>query len=92
MKLDELADKYGNGTLKLTTRQTFQMHGILKWNMKKRFQEINNVLLDTIAACGDVNRNVMCNANPYQSEIMRKYMIGQKKLSEHLITKNNCLS
>src|SRR3954453_22655442 len=58
--LDELADKYGNGTLKLTTRETFQMHGILKWNMKKTIKEIHNSLLDTIAACGDVNRNVLC--------------------------------
>lgn len=67
--LDELAQKNANGTLKLTTRMTFQMHGILKWNMKKTIQEIHAALLDTIAACGDVNRNVMCNPNPYQSEI-----------------------
>ena len=83
--LDELADKYGNGTLKLTTRETFQMHGILKWNMKKTMQEINEVLLDTIAACGDVNRNVMCVANPYQSEIHSEVYEWSKKLSEYLL-------
>jgi sulfite reductase (NADPH) hemoprotein beta-component len=67
--LDGLAQKYGNGTLKLSTRQAFQMHGVLKWNMKRTLQEINEALMDTIAACGDVNRNVMCNPNPYQSKI-----------------------
>lgn len=67
--MDDLSQKYGNGTLKLTTRETFQMHGILKWNMKKTIQTIHSALLDTIAACGDVNRNVMCASNPYQSEI-----------------------
>lgn len=83
--LDELADKYGNGTLKQTTRETFQMHGILKWNMKKTMQELNEVLLDTIAACGDVNRNVMCVANPYQSEIHSEVYEWSKKLSEYLL-------
>lgn len=83
--LDELADKYGNGTLKLTTRETFQMHGILKWNMKKTMQEINNTLLDTIAACGDVNRNVMCVVNPYQSEIHSEVYEMSKQLSDYLL-------
>ena len=45
LKLDELADKYGNGSLKLTTRQTFQIHGILKWNMKKYFKKLNSICL-----------------------------------------------
>ncbi|GED14167.1 assimilatory sulfite reductase (NADPH) hemoprotein subunit [Aneurinibacillus migulanus] len=83
--MDELAQKYGNGTLKLTTRQTFQMHGILKWNMKKTIQEIHTSLLDTIAACGDVNRNVMCNPNPYQSEIHLEVYERAKKLSNDLL-------
>ncbi|MFJ8246428.1 assimilatory sulfite reductase (NADPH) hemoprotein subunit [Peribacillus asahii] len=83
--MDELADKYGNGTLKLTTRETFQMHGILKWNMKKTIQEINAALLDTIAACGDVNRNVMCASNPYQSEIHAEVYEWSKKLSDDLL-------
>lgn len=83
--MDELADKYGNGTLKLTTRETFQMHGILKWNMKKTIQEIHSSLLDTIAACGDVNRNVMCASNPYQSEIHAEVYEWSKKLSDDLL-------
>ncbi|WP_028399947.1 assimilatory sulfite reductase (NADPH) hemoprotein subunit [Ectobacillus panaciterrae] len=83
--MDELAQKYGNETLKLTTRQAFQMHGILKWNMKKTIQEIHASLLDTIAACGDVNRNVMCNPNPYQSEIHAEVYEYAKLLSDYLL-------
>jgi sulfite reductase (NADPH) hemoprotein beta-component len=83
--MDELADKYGNGTLKLTTRETFQIHGILKWNMKKTIQEIHGSLMDTIAACGDVNRNVMCTSNPYQSEIHAEVYEWSKKLSNDLL-------
>lgn len=82
--MDDVAHKYGNGTLKLTTRQSFQMHGILKWNMKKNIQEINEALMDTLAACGDVNRNVMCNPNPYQSEIHGEVYAWSQKLSEYL--------
>lgn len=87
LKMDELAYKYGNETLKLTTRQTFQMHGILKWHMKKSMQEMNSVLMDTIAACGDVNRNVMCNVNPYQSNVHDKVYQVSKRISEHLLPK-----
>ncbi|WP_445490787.1 assimilatory sulfite reductase (NADPH) hemoprotein subunit [Niallia sp. 03133] len=83
--MDELAEKYGNHTLKLTTRQAFQMHGILKWNMQKTIQSIHATLLDTIAACGDVNRNVMCNPNPYQSEIHAEVFEWSKKLSDYLL-------
>jgi len=83
--MDELADKYGNGTLKLTTRETFQMHGILKWNMKSTIQGIHNALMDTIAACGDVNRNVMCTSNPYQSELHAEVYEWSKKLSNDLL-------
>lgn len=83
--LDELAQKYGNGTLKLTTRQAFQMHGILKWNMKKTIQDIHASMLDTIAACGDVNRNVMCNPTPYQSEVHAEVYEWSKQLSDHLL-------
>jgi sulfite reductase (NADPH) hemoprotein beta-component len=83
--LDELSQKFGSGTLKLSTRQAFQMHGVLKWNMKKTLQEINAALMDTIAACGDVNRNVMCNPNPYQSEIHGEVYEWAKVLSDRLL-------
>ncbi|MGM0922671.1 MAG: assimilatory sulfite reductase (NADPH) hemoprotein subunit [Bacillota bacterium] len=83
--MDDLAQKYGNGTLKLTTRQTFQMHGILKWNMKQTIQEIHASMLDTIAACGDVNRNVMCISNPYQSDIHSEVYEWSRRLSDDLL-------
>jgi sulfite reductase (NADPH) hemoprotein beta-component len=82
--LDELAQRYANSTIRLTTRQSFQLHGILKWNMKQTFKEINETLLTTMAACGDVNRNVMCNPNPYQSEVHAEVYEWAKRLSEHL--------
>lgn len=85
LAMDELARKYANGTLKLTTRQAFQFHGVLKWNMKKTLQAINDALLTTLAACGDVNRNVMCNPNPYQSEIHAEVYEWAKRLSDHLL-------
>ncbi|MFP7414042.1 assimilatory sulfite reductase (NADPH) hemoprotein subunit [Priestia filamentosa] len=83
--MDDLAEQYGNGTLKLSTRQAFQMHGILKWNMKTTIQKIHASLLDTIAACGDVNRNVMANPNPYQSEVHAEVYEWSKKLSDYLL-------
>lgn len=85
LAMDELARKYANGTLKLTTRQAFQFHGVLKWNMKKTLQAINDALLTTLAACGDVNRNVMCNPNPYQSEVHAEVYEWAKRLSDHLL-------
>lgn len=87
--MDRVANKYGNGTLKITTRQAFQMHGILKWNMKKNIQEINDSLMDTLAACGDVNRNVMCNPNPYQSAVHGEVYNWAQKLSDDLSPKTN---
>ncbi|EMT45779.1 assimilatory sulfite reductase (NADPH) hemoprotein subunit [Anoxybacillus flavithermus] len=85
LAMDELARTYANGTLKLTTRQAFQFHGVLKWNMKKTLQAINDALLTTLAACGDVNRNVMCNPNPYQSEVHVEVYEWAKRLSDHLL-------
>ncbi|MBB6450279.1 sulfite reductase (NADPH) hemoprotein beta-component [Geomicrobium halophilum] len=87
--MDNVARKYGDGSLRLTTRQAFQMHGILKWNMKKNIKEINDSLLDTLAACGDVNRNVMCNPNPYQSKIHEDVYEWAKRLSDDLSPKTN---
>lgn len=56
LAMDRIADERGNGSFKLTTRQTFQFHGIIKRHLKPSIQAINRALLDTIAACGDVNR------------------------------------
>lgn len=54
--MDQISDEHANGTLKITTRQTFQFHGVIKRHLKKAIQDINRSLLDTLAACGDVNR------------------------------------
>ena len=67
IQLDDIAGTYANHTLRLTTRATFQFHGIIKSNLKGTMQAINAACLDTIAACGDVNRNVMSAANPFLS-------------------------
>ncbi len=87
LAIDKLADTYANSTIKLTTRQAFQFHGVLKNKLKKTIQEINNSLLDTIAACGDVNRNVMCNPNPVQSAYHLEAYEYARKISEHLTPK-----
>ena len=85
--LDDIADNYANHTLRLTTRETFQYHGVIKSNLKRTMQAINAVALDTIAACGDVNRNVMTASNPYLSKAHQKaYDLG-KAISEHLLPK-----
>ena len=68
-RMDALSDAYGSGALKLTTRQTFQLHGVLKRDLQATIQEFNDALLDSIAGCGDVNRNVMCAANPHESAL-----------------------
>ncbi|MDF9796490.1 sulfite reductase (NADPH) hemoprotein beta-component [Catalinimonas alkaloidigena] len=81
--LDELAEKYANNTLKLTTRQSFQFHGILKRNLQSTISAINEALMTTIATCGDVNRNVMCNPNPYHSQAHDEVYEQAEKLSEH---------
>lgn len=87
--MDDISNNYANQTLKLTTRQTFQFHGILKRNLKTSMKKINESVLDTIAACGDVNRNTMCNPNPYQSHIHKEINNYATKISDHLLPKTN---
>ena len=85
--LDNIASTYANGTLRLTTRETFQYHGVIKSNLRRTMQAINAAALDTIAACGDVNRNVMTAANPHLSKAHKAaYDLG-KAVSEHLLPK-----
>jgi len=85
LQMDALSDKYANGTLKLTTRQTFQFHGVLKKNLKSTIKKINDSLLDTLATCGDVNRNIMCHANPAESPLYPEVIELAKKIGEHLL-------
>lgn len=84
LDMDTLADKYADGDLKLTTRQAFQFHGVLKRKLKSTIKEINKSLLDTLAACGDVNRNVMASANPFESAIHAEVAEDAKRISAHL--------
>lgn len=89
LTMDDLAHKYGNETMKLTTRQTYQLHGILKRNLKKTMQGMNEALMTTIAACGDINRNVMCNVNPEQSAVHSEVYEWSKRVSDHLLPETN---
>lgn len=85
LRLDELADVRGNGTLKITTRATFQLHGIVKHNMKPAIRGMNAVLLDTLAACGDVNRNVMVSALPGNATVHKQVADAGAFISEYLL-------
>jgi sulfite reductase (NADPH) hemoprotein beta-component len=84
LALDEVARLYGNRTLRLTTRQSVQLHGVIKSNLKTTLKEIDRAALDTLAACGDVNRNVMCGANPYQSRAHAAALALAQAISDHL--------
>jgi len=84
-QMDRIADEHGNSTFKLTTRQTFQFHGIVKKHLKPAMQAINRSLLDTIAACGDVNRNIQCSVNPHLSHIHKTVYDFSVAVSEHLL-------
>lgn len=75
------------GSIRLTTRQTFQFHGVLKPKVKLMHQTLNAVGIDSIATAGDVNRNVLCTANPMQSALHQEAYEWAKKISEHLLPK-----
>ncbi len=85
LALDAVARTYGNRTMRLTTRQTVQLHGVIKSNLKATLKEIDAALLNSIAACGDVNRNVMCGANPEQSPAHALKLA--QAISDHLTPK-----
>jgi sulfite reductase (NADPH) hemoprotein beta-component len=87
LRLDEIATTHANGTLRLTTRQTFQFHGIAKRGLKASMQAMNQALMDTIATCGDVNRNVMASSNLVESPAHLEVARLAAELSEHLLPK-----
>jgi len=84
LALDEIATTWANHSLRLTTRQAFQFHGVLKRDLKLSIRAINDSLMDTIAACGDVNRNVMCTALPQLSKLHAQVYGAAASVSEHL--------
>jgi sulfite reductase (NADPH) hemoprotein beta-component len=75
------------GSIRLTTRQTFQFHGVLKPNIKLMHQTLNKIGIDSIATAGDVNRNVLCTSNPVESALHQEAYIWAAKISEHLLPK-----
>jgi sulfite reductase (NADPH) hemoprotein beta-component len=84
LALSRLARDHGIGSLRLTTRQAFQLHGVIKKDLKKTMQGMNAALIDSISACGDVNRNVMASANPVESKLHEEVHQWAIKVSEHL--------
>ena len=85
LALDALADRYGNDTLRITTRQGFQFHGVLKGDLKHHLKALNENLITTLSACGDVVRNVMCCPFPSSSPIYRTIQETTQRLSTHLL-------
>jgi len=88
LALDNIAERYANGTLRITTRQTIQLHGIVKRELKSTIAALNAELIDTIAACGDVNRNVIAPANPAESRAHGEVLDWTKRLAEHLLPRS----
>ncbi len=81
----DLCDRLGNGTVRITTRQGFQLHGVLKSNLRETIRAINDTKLTTFAACGDVNRNVMCCPAPYKNNPVHDEMQAlSQELADHL--------
>ncbi len=85
--LNHIAGEYSTGVIKVTTRQTIQLHGILKSYIKPTIQSFNLLQLDSIAACGDVNRNVTCSAYPNESPIHQQVYQYANKISRMALPK-----
>src|SRR6267154_3404791 len=81
---DQLATQYANNTLRITTRQDFQFHGIVKSNIRQSMKSLNEALISTIAACGDVERNVMATPTPATSPLVARVLEEARKLSDAL--------
>ncbi len=79
--LDDLADRYANGSLRITTRQGFQFHGLLKGDLKSTIANLNQRLLTTLGACGDVQRNVMACPAPFEDQAHRQVQRTAGKIS-----------
>ncbi|RKF15871.1 assimilatory sulfite reductase (NADPH) hemoprotein subunit [Alginatibacterium sediminis] len=88
LAIDKFAqDHTSYGSIRLTTRQTFQFHGVLKPNIKLMHQTLNSIGIDSIATAGDVNRNVLCTSNPVESQLHVEAYDWATKISEHLLPK-----
>ena len=87
--MDDLTRHYGSGNLRITSRQTFQIHCILKHNLKSIIAAVNAALLDTFATSGDVNRNVICSSNPMPSQHHAAVLEWARTLSDYLLPKTH---
>lgn len=85
--LHHIAGEHSTGTIKITTRQTVQLHGILKSHIKPTIQSFNTLALDSIAACGDVNRNVTCSAHPGESPVHEEVFTYADRISSMALPK-----
>jgi sulfite reductase (NADPH) hemoprotein beta-component len=85
--MHEIAGKNSTGVIKITTRQTIQLHGIFKSKIKPTISAFNAAKLDSIATCGDINRNVLCSAHPKQSPIHEEIFSYADKISSLLMPK-----
>ena len=88
LALDALTDSHGDGTLRITTRQAIQFHGILKDNLKSTIGVINHTLLTTLAACGDVVRNVVTSPAPRRDAVHARLEADARMLSEKLLPRS----
>ncbi|RIY41548.1 assimilatory sulfite reductase (NADPH) hemoprotein subunit [Neopusillimonas maritima] len=87
LAFDDLARQYAGRGLRITTRQTFQWHGVIKRNLKPTLRAINDALATTIAACGDVNRQVVCSVNPWLSNTHAEIAQWAQTLSDYFLPK-----
>ncbi|MGB5834217.1 MAG: assimilatory sulfite reductase (NADPH) hemoprotein subunit [Thiohalocapsa sp.] len=85
--IDRIGRELTQGSVRLTTRQTFQYHGIPRDSLRGVVQGIHEALLDSIGGCGDVNRNLMCNPNPVVSPLHAEVHAWARRISEHLLPK-----
>ncbi len=83
LAIDDVAGKYANGTLRITSRQGFQLHGVVKSNLQATIAGINECLLTTLGACGDVNRNVMATPAPFATPVYAKLQQLADRLAAH---------
>src|SRR5439155_12181004 len=85
LALDALADRYANGSLRITTREGIQFHGVVKAGLKSAIAEINAAMLTTLAACGDVVRNVTTVPAPIRDDVHRRLEADARRLSAHML-------
>lgn len=89
---DDLATKYANGSIRLTTRETIQFHGVLKENLKPLLRNIQQIMLTSLGACGDVVRNVTACPAPFQSRVRIQITEYARQISEHFLPRGGAYS